>query len=130
MPTPFFETLVPDIVSSLSRIEQKLSPKSQTPPGSTQAINQGALFTLAAGVSQQIFDINEQRLVATAVNSGNDLVYLNFSNNVAVTATGIMLVTAGGAIVFGRGTDIPYTGRVYAISALGSTVVTTETNIQ
>lgn len=98
--------------------------------GSSQAVNGGGAVTLVGGTAAIILEQNDFRMVATIVNTDtvNDL-YLNFSNNTAVTATGILLKVNGGSITFGRGTDIPYTGRVWAISAGTPTVVFTEISI-
>jgi hypothetical protein len=91
-----------------------------------RASNPGSLITLLAGISQQIFEINYNRIAASVVNSGGNDVTISLDNLTAQNGVGIYLVSGGGAFTFGKQTDFPYTGRLFANSTLGTTLTLTE----
>ena len=89
------------------------------------ASNPGAV--VVAGVaSVTILAANENRIFATIVNDSANIVYLFFGTP-AVVNQGIRLNAAGGSLVCGLGTDIPYTGIITGIATgAGSNVSVTE----
>lgn len=82
----------------------------------------GKSVTVGAS-STKVLDKNDARIFGIIVNDSTNVVYLSFGDTPAVASSGIRLNASGGSIVFGLGTDIPYTGAVYAIAS-GSSVVT------
>jgi hypothetical protein len=91
-------------------------------PSILNATTPAGSIVLAAGVSGQVAITNSNRWNLTITNAGANVAYLVFTEENAITTTGCYLGANGGAINLGRGTDIPYTGEVNAISTSGTTL--------
>jgi hypothetical protein len=98
-------------------------------PSIIDATTKNGAVTLAAGTSGEVARMNSNRWNLTIVNAGANPAYLNYSDNAAVDVTGSYLGANGGAISLGRGTDIPYSGEINAISAAGTTLVFVEFSV-
>jgi hypothetical protein len=106
----------------------KINKELRYPPGSTNAINLGSIVNVAAA-SITLFEINPTRFVSTITNTGGNAASVCFGQ-VAILGAGIPLPPLA-VLVFGRGTDIPYTGKVTVISiAAATTLALTEVNIE
>lgn len=82
--------------------------------------------TIGAGTATRILTLNPTRRIAAIVNdSAAEPVYISLGPNPAVN-TGIRLNAAGGSFTFGRDTDFPYQGEVWAISTNASSVTVIE----
>lgn len=90
------------------------------------SINLPAKAVTVGASSTKILDKNDSRIFATIVNDSANTVYITLGDTPAVSATGIRLNANGGSLVFGLGTDIPYTGQVNGIASGASNVVVTE----
>lgn len=83
--------------------------------------------TLTVGVtSQKIFNLNPDRLLAIIVNDSANKIYLSLGAG-ATAGRGILLTASGGSFSFGRFTDFPWLGEIYAIAdGAGSNVTIVE----
>jgi hypothetical protein len=105
------------------------------PPLVNATIGAGQVV-LAAATSATVIEQNEINWSTTIVNAGDADAYLSFQQGPAVTLRGMLLLAHGGSVTFGRGTDIPYLGRVTGFSTAGTTLVfvqfsmPTNTNIE
>jgi hypothetical protein len=95
----------------------------------SNAITGNGAVVLAAGVSATVLEDNAQRWSCTVTNSAAGDAYLNFWQGPTLNTTGLLLRANGGSITFGRGTDIPYNGRVTGFSTGGTTLTYVEFNI-
>lgn len=92
------------------------------------AINPGTALALLANTPALALSINLLRRSASIVNTHASEPVFVFWGEVksAVTGGGILLEPAGGSVVFGLNTDIPYTGPVSVISVNASSIGITE----
>lgn len=98
-------------------------------PASVDSMIGQGVIVLAAATSATVVEQNQIRFTTTIINAGANDAYLAFQDGPAIATAGILLRANGGTMAFGRGTDMPYQGRVTGISTLGTTLVITSFNL-
>ena len=108
---------------TLSRIEIILKEikRTMTEEAPINAVARALTVTVAATTSTKVLDLNRIRRSAVIVNDGAVDCYLSLGA-AASSGAGIRLNPQGGSFTFGRMTDFPYSGEVYAYSAAGTTL--------
>jgi hypothetical protein len=95
----------------------------------SNAMTGNGAVVLGAATSGTIVEANDTRWSCTITNSGANDAFVNFWQGATLVTTGLLLRANGGAVTFGRGTDIPYNGRVTGFSTAGTTLTFVEFNI-
>lgn len=93
--------------------------------GYSPASRTASVTVPSTGNGIRILDRNLERRTAIIVNDSSQVIYLGFGPGAAMNA-GIRLNANGGAIWFGKETDIKYEGEVWGIAASNSNVTVTE----
>lgn len=93
--------------------------------GYSPASRTSSVTVPTTGNGTRILDRNLQRRTAIIVNDSANVVYLGFGPGAAMNA-GIRLNANGGAIWFGKETDIKYEGEVWGIAGVSSNLTVTE----